>query len=132
MGKKSKAKKTVDVVPVPAHSLDAIKEFAHANRHLLVMVANPLTDEIFVGFNDVNSFVKFPTTGDIKNNVVFGVLRASKFESSIDDLITGLMKVLEDDEGKGVQLYKVVGGALLSIAEARKVGGEEDILAGAK
>lgn len=103
-------------------NLQKIQEFMHENKHLLFIVANPMSDEIVISFNDTSTFTKFPPMENPTLNVVFNVLKAGKFERSIDEFITGLIKGLGTDEKKGAQLYKVIGGSLWKIGEEEEIG----------
>ena len=97
------------------NTFERVKKFAHDNKELLVIVANPVTDEIFIGFDDVNSFVKFPPV----MRVVEGVLRAGSFEKNIDEFMAGIIRGMGDKKVEGVQFYKVIGGGVHAVGRER-------------
>jgi hypothetical protein len=97
-----------------------LQEFANKNKDLLVMFASPREDSVFVSFGLTNGFFRFPT-GDMKDGVVFNALRKSKFEEAIDPFMAGFMDTTGIDEKNGVQLIKVMGGAMKGIGEQREI-----------
>lgn len=98
-----------------------VPEFAHTNRKLLIIVCDPATDEIFVGYKDRFAKGKIKSAEGGRTNVVKSVLRASKFEKSIGNFIAvltetlGLKKMLD-----GNQLFQFLDGALYRIAGLKK------------
>lgn len=99
-------------------TIDDIKEFAHANKHLLLIVGNPVTDELFVGYNDLNSFVRF-SADETHRNIILQTLLQSRFASTIDEFTTGFMELLaiKPDHAASAQLIKLVGGAMFAIGD---------------
>lgn len=100
-----------------------IQDWMNENKHLLILVADPETDEINVSFNELNAFVRFPMEDKTKG-VVFNALRKSKFKEAIDPLMTGIIEATgidEKDEAHGMQVLHVLGGSIKSFGEAAPV-----------
>lgn len=96
-----------------------IPEFTRANRDLLIIVADPKSDRMFVSYKDhfVNAKIKSPLGK--KTNVVKDVLKYSRFQNSIDQYITALMETLQLPiwKGKANQFYQFIDGAVYAIAK---------------
>lgn len=99
-------------------SLDDIKKFIHANKHLLIIVANPATDELVTAFSDIIAHTRFRTPDNKQLNVVLNVLKKSRFENTIDAFMQAFMEGVKIDEKDkdGAQFVKAVGGGIRSIA----------------
>lgn len=104
--------------------LEQFKEFAHEHSKLLLIAANPSTDEIMVTFNDKHSFVRFPQSDDITKNIVFRMLFDSlTFKETANQFIVALMKGIGVDEKheQSNEVYNVIGGSLQKINEEENV-----------
>lgn len=96
-----------------------IQEWQNDNKDKLIMVADPRDDSISISFGGLNTFVKFPGK-DMEKGVVFNSLRKSKFNETIDILMTGVIQStgMSDKEESG-ELLKVLGGAVKTFGEVR-------------
>lgn len=100
-----------------------IQDWSNENKHLLIMVADPTTDEINISFNEMNAFVRFPMDKK-EHGVIFNSLKKSKFKEAIDPFMTGIIDATgidEKDEAHGMQVLHVLGGAMRSFGEATPV-----------
>ncbi|OLS15999.1 MAG: hypothetical protein RBG13Loki_0377 [Promethearchaeota archaeon CR_4] len=97
-----------------------IKEFAHANKDLLIIVADPKSDRMFVTYKDkfVNGTIKSPLGK--KSSVVKDVLKYSRFNESIDQFITSLVETLHLPTWKGGanQFFQFIDGSMYNIAKS--------------
>ena len=93
-------------------TIEEIKRFALANKGLLVMVANPLKDEIVVSFGNKSSYVKFPVTDDVKNNILVKMMSKSDFAEGMNELLTALIKTTGIKVEDGQQMYQAIGGSV--------------------
>ena len=64
-----------------------------------------------------NSYVKFPTMANPKDNILVQTLNKSTFKDGVNELLTALIKTLELSEEDGQQVYQVVAGSLQAITE---------------
>lgn len=90
-----------------------LQEFQHENPDLLIMIADPKTDEISISFRKQNAFTKFPFT-DMSRGVVFNALRKSKFSEAIDAFMVAIIESTGIDvtNKDGNELLKLLGGAM--------------------
>jgi hypothetical protein len=98
-----------------------IQDWANENSKLLIMVADPGTDEIYITYDKFSTFVKFPMEHK-DEGVVLNALRDSKFKEAISPLVEGVVKCTGMDpmKSKGAnELLKVVGGAIKQIGTAK-------------
>lgn len=98
--------------------LYTVKEFAHANKDLLIIVADPKTDRVFATYKDrfVNGRLK--SADGKKTRVVKDVLKYSHFHRSIDQYIASLVETLHLPVLKGNQFFQFIDGAIFNIAKA--------------
>jgi hypothetical protein len=111
---KKKIEKQVDTKEV----MVKIANFIHEHPGFLFIVANPIRDEILIGFNNKQSFVKFPEAVDLGHGVVAGVLIDSKFNAAMGSFITGISKGLDIKGENGYAMSNfidAVGGSLQAI-----------------
>lgn len=99
--------------------LYTIKEFAHANKNLLIIVCDPDSDRMFVSHKDrfVNGRIK--SAKGIKTHVVKDVLKYSRFHVTIDQFISSLVETLHLPVWKGGanQFFQFIDGAVFNIAK---------------
>lgn len=97
-----------------------VPEFTRANKDLLIIVADPKNDRMFVSYKDkfVNAKIKSPTGKN--THVVRDVLKYSRFNESIDQYMTALVEALQLPiwKGKSNQFYQFIDGAVYNIAKA--------------
>lgn len=102
--------------------LFTVKEFAHANKDLLIIVSDPKSDRMFVTYKDkfVNGRIK-SATGK-KTHVVREVLKHSRFKESIDQYLASLVETLHLPVWKSGanQFYQFIDGAIFNIAKSMK------------
>lgn len=95
-----------------------IPKFMHENKDLLLIICDPKTDTIFMGYKDqmISGKIKSPTGKNLK--VIQGVLRESLFEDRADMFLSGLVEVMRLPVRKGNQFLMFLDGALFNIAKA--------------
>ena len=72
-----------------------LSEFAHQNKDLLIIVADPKTDKIFVGYKDKHILSRINSPEGKKLRVVRNILKRSTFQSNIDFFQVALMEALQ-------------------------------------
>jgi len=72
-----------------------LSEFAHQNKDMLIIVADPKTDKLFVGYKDKHVLTKINSAEGRDLRVVRNVLKRSTFQSNIDYLQVALIEVLK-------------------------------------
>lgn len=73
----------------------AVSEFAHKHKHLLIIVLDPVTDELYMSYRDHQVLNKIKTVDGKNHHIVKRVLKASQFRSRIDQLIVALVEALK-------------------------------------
>ena len=71
-----------------------IRDFANENKGLLFIVANPMTDEVYMTFNGKEARYKFPENENFIDNITFQVLNEGTFHFAIDAFLNGLKDAL--------------------------------------
>lgn len=108
--------------------LFTIKEFAHANKDLLIMVADPKTDRMFATYKDrfVNGRIKSPLGK--KTHIVRDVLKYSRFHVTVDQFIASIVETLDLPIWKGGsnQFYQFLDGAVFNIAKKLRKNQPQD------
>lgn len=100
----------------------AVGEFAHQHSNLLVIVADPADDTVFVAFKDqfVGGRIK---DRDGKNiGIIKDMLNASTFESRVDSFLLGLadaIKLRKLTAGAN-NVLQFLDGALFNIAQRHR------------
>lgn len=99
-----------------------VKEFVHANKNLLIIIADKKTDRIFVAYDDkiVNGVIK--SVEGKNSHVVRDVLRFSRFNQNISQFITSIVETLHIPltEKTVNHFFKFLDGALYNIAKATR------------
>lgn len=74
----------------------AVGEFAHAHKDLIIIVADPADDSIFVAYNDRFTSGRIRTADGKEARIVRDLMSTSKFfDSNIDRFLMGLADVLQ-------------------------------------
>jgi len=92
-----------------------IREFIENNNDLLIMIADPKTDEFVISFGGQFAVVQFPFER-MEDGIVFNALSKSKFQDAIDPLMSGIESIgikVEDNQ----QFSHIIGGSIKSIGE---------------
>ena len=97
-----------------------VPDFAHAHKDLLVIVCDPKTDNIFVGYNDIVVSGRIKSAVGKRMHVVRDVLRYSQFNSGVDLLIAQIAETLKLSLKHGRLFYQFLDGALFNIARTWK------------
>lgn len=71
-----------------------INEFMHRNKNLLIIVADPKDDTVFVGYKDKRTGGKIVSMKGDKPNLVKNVLKSAGFDRHIDDFLIGLAEAI--------------------------------------
>ena len=109
--------------PKTKSDFQTFSDFAIDNKDMLMLFADPRTDEIMVCFGGLNTFGRFPTR-DMSEGVVFNALRQSQFASAmpyLTDLFAEITGITTDNNG-GNEIHQFLGGSIRAIGEKRKVG----------
>lgn len=106
----------------------SVSEFAHKHRHLLVIVLDPETDELFMSYRDRQVLNKIKTVDGKNHHIVKRVIKASQFRHYVDQLITALVEALKTPLNiPEVNLFfKWIDGALFNIGLEVKEKKEEE------
>ncbi len=98
-----------------------IQDFQNENSGLLIMVADPRTDEVSISFAGQNTFTRFPME-DMSKGVVFNALRKSKFEQAIDAFMSAIIASTGIDvtNKDGNELLVLLGGAMKALGIGEK------------
>lgn len=99
--------------------ITSIGEFANANSDLLVIVADPRSDNLFMSYGGVVAMNKIKSVDGKKMTVVKDVLNHSLFKKKADTFLGGLIDFMGlDEKVPGVnQFIQWVDGALCNIAK---------------
>lgn len=94
-----------------------LQEFMNKNKHLLIVIADPMTDEMCISFQERNGFVRFPSK-DMLDGVIFNALRESKWAEAIDPFIAGVVKCTGMDVSTSKaanEVMSALGGGMKTI-----------------
>ena len=72
-----------------------IGEFAHANKNLLIIIADPKDDTIYVTYKDKFVSGRIKTSEGGRVHLVSDVLNASVFHKEIDRFLMSIMETLQ-------------------------------------
>ena len=98
-----------------------ISEFCHYNKDLLVIVADPKTDNLFMSYRDKIVANQIKNAEGFKTHVVKGVLSHSLFKKEVDNFLTSIMDSLQLSLEDGNQFYQWIDGALYNIAKVLRL-----------
>lgn len=91
-------------------------DFAHENKDLLVIVADPETDMIFVSYQDKMVLGQVKSLEGAKLNVVKGVLRRSalkgNFDTALDLFLAAIVDKLNLPIPSATQFYDFIANCL--------------------
>lgn len=97
---------------------ETVPGFAALHKDLLVIVCDPKSDNIFVGYNNFVVSAKMKSADGKKTHVVREVLKHSQFDKSIDSFLVGIMEVMRLPLKAGSVFYNFLDGALFNISKA--------------
>jgi hypothetical protein len=111
-----------------------IADFAHAHKDLLVIVAFPHDDQIFIGHNDKHVFGRIKTVEGSKAHIVRDLLRASTFDREIDRFVVALMEAMRVRRMTAAvnNFLQFIDGALYNIARKHRQGRIRAVIDAAK
>jgi hypothetical protein len=99
--------------------LQLFQEFAAKHPGLLLIAANPGTDEIVTMFQNHATFVKFPATTRPEDRIVLRTLYDSiHFRDYANQFVVGMIKAVGADEIQANQFHNAIAGSVQSINEA--------------
>lgn len=93
-----------------------ISEFANAHPELLVIVANPITDRLFMSYKGRQVYNQIKNAEGKEMRVVENMLRRSTFGSHIDHFITSLVDIFQVSLLKANEFYKWIDGGVFNLA----------------
>ncbi len=96
------------------------QEFMNANKNLLVMIADPVTDEVCISFQGLNGFMRFPSK-DMFDGVVFNALRQSKFDEAIGPFMSGVVECsgIDVSTKEGNEFLEKLGSTMRAIGRTK-------------
>lgn len=96
----------------------ALRDFAHANKDLLIIVCDPKSDNMMVAYKDkiVTGVIK--SVQGKKQHVVKNVLYQGGFEKHIDGFLGSLVEILKVNLKAGGHFFKFIDGALFNLSKA--------------
>lgn len=98
--------------------------FAHENKDVLIIVADPKTDFMFVAHKDKMVLGRMKSLEGSKMHIVHDVLRQSalksKFDESIDRFTGGMVDILKLGLKEGNQFYSFVSDVLFHFQDRSK------------
>lgn len=110
----------------------AVGEFAHQHKDLIIIVADPADDTIFVSYNDKFASGKIKTTEGKHAFVLKGLMETSDlFETNIDRFVASLVDVMKIKRmSVGMNNFlQYIDGALYNISNKHRKsakGGPQD------
>lgn len=105
-----------------------IGEFAEANRNLLVIVADPKDDTLFVAYNGKFAGGRLKDKSGAKAGAIKEMLSSSTyFQSTMDSLMISLVDLLQLPKlTKGANtFFHFIDGAIFNIAESHRTAQAE-------
>lgn len=106
------------------------KEFAHENKDLFIVIADPKTDTLFAGYQDSFTYGTIKQPGGMGEGVVKQVLMYSKFNKSLskyqtfkfhaDIFLMNLAEVLWLKIKKAPEFFKFISDALFFLPKGKK------------
>ena len=94
-----------------------VPEFMGANKELLIIIADPKTDEIVVGFNGKLAKVSLSLEGGKKDAIIKKMLKTSKFNENFGAFTVSVAQALfEKTVSKNARIFfSVLDGMLFNI-----------------
>ena len=99
------------------HLRYSVPKFANRNKNLLIIVADPKTDRIFVTYRGAMANGRIKSTTGKNLHVVKEVLKESRFSAHADNFIVSIMETLNVSLLKGNQFYQFLDGAIYGIGK---------------
>lgn len=96
--------------------ITSIGEFSLANRDLLIIIADPKSDNLFMSYNGVHAMNTIKGVDGQKMHVVKDVLNHSLFKKTSDTFLGALIDFMHLDSDKASQFLQWIDGALYNIA----------------
>jgi hypothetical protein len=114
----------------------AAADFAHAHKHLLVIVADPVEDTLFAAYNDSQMFGTIRNTTGTKARVVKQMLYQSKLRGELSDFtgfklladmfLSSLAEFLWVRMHKVPEFFKWISDACWYLPKGRRTGDNPD------
>ncbi len=100
-----------------------IAELMHANKNLLMIVADPKTDEIIVGYRDNIVGNRFIGEDGKNEHIIRDVLKNSRFKDEIDNFLTRLMREMQTfTRNKSTNTFFLfIDGAISQLVKGKKM-----------
>lgn len=97
-----------------------VPEFMGANKDLLIIVADPKTDEVVVGFNGKLAKVALSLEGGKKDGIIKKMLKTSKFNENYGAFVVSVAQAMfEKTVSKHSRIFfSVLDGMLFNINHA--------------
>lgn len=95
-----------------------ISEFAHSHPELLIIVANPETDKLFMSYGTKHVFNQIKSPEGKELHIVRDLLKRSTFGSNIDHFVITLVDIFQVSLKKANDFYQWIDGATYAISRA--------------
>ena len=99
-----------------------IADFAHYNKDLLIIVADPKTDKLFISHKDKFFYNQIKSATGKRTKVVKGILSHSLFKKEVDNFLVSIMDTLQLSLKDGNQFYQWIDGSLYKLARTLRLG----------
>jgi hypothetical protein len=90
-------------------------DFAHENKDLLIIIADPHTDFLFAGYNDKLIFTQIKNNQGKSIKVVRDLIKHTKFNTRIDQFIGSIVELLHLPLKYGNHFFQFIDGALYNL-----------------
>ena len=98
-----------------------LPEFAHNNKDLLIIVADPKTDLLFVSYHDKTATGRIKDAKSLRPHIVKDMMRMTDFDDTVMGFLVSIAEILKLKSIKyGNEILKQVENAIWNIAKVLK------------
>lgn len=106
-----------------------VADFCAQEKDLLIIAGDPQSDQMFVGYGDLQSLAVIRNRVGMKTHVVRNVLKKSRFKGQADNLIMSIAETLWSPITRKTQdFYNFIDGVVCNIAHALDRQNRETII----
>lgn len=110
-----------DMFNYEARTSKKVSDFAHANRDLLVIIADPKTDKMFISYRDKFFYNQIKSATGKNTKVVKGILSHSLFKKEVDNFLVSIMDTMQLSLKDGNSFYQWLDGKLYALARSLRL-----------
>lgn len=100
----------------------------HANKDLLIIVADPKDDSVFVSYNDKHAGGKIASLKGDKPRLVKNILKSSGFDRHIDDFLISLAEAIGVKKLVDANNFlQFLDGALFNLAKRSRTKSHKEV-----